>query len=61
MKTQPLQQWAARREYLKRLKRAFEEAGISIPFPHRLLVQDNAEPRTMPPAAAVPSSASKPA
>jgi len=61
MKTQPLQQWAARREYLKRLKRAFEDAGISIPFPHRLLVQDNAEPRTSPPAAAVPSSASKPA
>jgi small conductance mechanosensitive channel len=45
MKTQPLQQWAARREYLKRLKQAFAEAGISIPFPHRTLVQENGEPK----------------
>lgn len=29
----PLQQWAIRRDYLKRLKRAFDEAGIEIPFP----------------------------
>jgi small-conductance mechanosensitive channel len=59
MKTQPLQQWAARREFLKRLKRAFEDAGISIPFPHRLLVQDNAEPRPMPPTATAPPAASR--
>lgn len=43
MKTQPLQQWATRREYLKRLKRAFDQAGISIPFPHRTLIQESRE------------------
>jgi small conductance mechanosensitive channel len=31
---QPLEQWNVRREYLKRLKRAFDEAGIEIPYPH---------------------------
>lgn len=46
MKTQPLQQWATRREFLKRLKAAFDEAGISIPFPHRTLVQDGGASRT---------------
>ena len=46
MKTQPLQQWATRREYLKRLKQAFDQAGISIPYPHRTLIQQNGEPRT---------------
>lgn len=30
----PLQQWAVKREYLRRLKAAFDEAGIEIPFPH---------------------------
>jgi small-conductance mechanosensitive channel len=30
----PLQQWAVRREYLRRIKRAFDERGIEIPFPH---------------------------
>ena len=30
----PLQQWNVRREYLRRLKHAFDERGIEIPFPH---------------------------
>ncbi|WP_128000225.1 mechanosensitive ion channel family protein [Piscinibacter defluvii] len=30
----PLQQWGVRREYLRRLKAAFDAAGIEIPFPH---------------------------
>ena len=30
----PSQQWNVRREFLKRLKKAFEERGIEIPFPH---------------------------
>jgi small conductance mechanosensitive channel len=30
----PIQQWNVKREYLKRLKRAFDERGIEIPFPH---------------------------
>ena len=29
----PLMQWGVRREYLRRLKRAFDEQGIEIPFP----------------------------
>lgn len=33
-KVQPLQQWSVRREYLRRLKRAFDARGIEIPFPH---------------------------
>lgn len=34
IKTQPIQQWAIGREYRKRLKAAFDERGIEIPFPH---------------------------
>ena len=30
----PIQQFAVRREYLKRLKEAYDERGIEIPFPH---------------------------
>jgi small conductance mechanosensitive channel len=29
-----LEQWTVRREYLRRLKKAFDEAGIEIPYPH---------------------------
>ena len=34
----PLEQWAVRRDYLRRLKRAFDTQGIEIPFP-QLIVQ----------------------
>ena len=34
-KTKPIQQWAVGREYLRRLKKAFDEKDIEIPFPHR--------------------------
>lgn len=37
MKTRPLQQWAVRRELLRRIKRRFDELGIEIPFPHRTI------------------------
>lgn len=30
----PLEQWGVRREYLRRLKAAFDAHGIEIPFPH---------------------------
>jgi small-conductance mechanosensitive channel len=33
-KVLPLEQWGVKREYLRRLKRAFDERGIEIPFPH---------------------------
>lgn len=36
-KTKPGQQWVVRREYLGRLKKAFDREGIEIPFPHRTI------------------------
>lgn len=33
-KVAPLQQWDVRREFLRRIKKAFEANGIEIPFPH---------------------------
>jgi moderate conductance mechanosensitive channel len=29
-----IQQWNVKREFLKRLKKAYDERGIEIPFPH---------------------------
>lgn len=34
-KTKPIMQWTVGREYRRRLKKAFDEKGIEIPFPHR--------------------------
>jgi small conductance mechanosensitive channel len=34
LKTLPLEQWNVRREFLRRLKAAFDQNGIEIPFPH---------------------------
>jgi moderate conductance mechanosensitive channel len=39
-----LQQWSVRREYLKRLKDAFDEHGIEIPFPQMTLHARNLFP-----------------
>ncbi len=33
-KVRPLEQWGVRREFLRRLKKAFDREGIEIPFPH---------------------------
>jgi small conductance mechanosensitive channel len=33
-KVAPIEQWGVRREYLRRLKHAFDAAGIEIPYPH---------------------------
>jgi small-conductance mechanosensitive channel len=33
-KVLPLEQWGVRREFLHRLKKAFDAAGIEIPYPH---------------------------
>ena len=35
LKTLPIQQWAVRREFQRRMKRLFDERGIEIPFPHQ--------------------------
>ncbi|HPP81642.1 MAG TPA: mechanosensitive ion channel family protein [Deltaproteobacteria bacterium] len=37
IKTKPMQQWYVGREFLRRIKRAFDEHGIEIPFPHRTI------------------------
>jgi small conductance mechanosensitive channel len=37
LRVAPLEQWTVRREYLRRLKTAFELAGIEIPFPQMTL------------------------
>lgn len=34
IKTRPMQQWAIKREYQRRLKMVFDQEGIEIPFPH---------------------------
>jgi small conductance mechanosensitive channel len=34
IKTKPIQQWTIGREFRKRLKKAFDNNGIEIPFPH---------------------------
>ena len=34
IKTKPIMQWSVGREYRRRLKKAFDEKGIEIPFPH---------------------------
>ena len=43
MKTRPIKQWSVRREYHRRMKRAFDERGIEIPFPHRTVLFPEAE------------------
>lgn len=37
IKTLPIRQWQVGREYLRRIKLAFDEVGIEIPFPHQTL------------------------
>lgn len=37
IKTKPIEQWNVGREYRRRLKMAFDEQNIEIPFPHRTL------------------------
>ena len=37
IKTKPIRQWMVGREFLRRVKLAFDEKQIEIPFPHRTL------------------------
>ena len=43
VKTEPSQQWAVERELRKRLKTAFDEEGIEIPFPQQTVWHRNGE------------------
>jgi small conductance mechanosensitive channel len=38
-RVRPLQQWAIRREFLRRVKLRFDADGIEIPFPHLTVFQ----------------------
>lgn len=44
LKTRPLRQWPVKREMLRRIKVAFDDAGIEIPYPHRTIFHHAAEP-----------------
>ncbi len=35
LRTKPIKQWEVGREFRRRIKHAFDKAGIEIPFPHR--------------------------
>ena len=41
--TKPREQWGVAREYRRRLKKAFDERGIEIPFPHVTLYMGEGE------------------
>lgn len=43
-KTEPMEQWDVSGEYRKRLKLAFEKAGIEIPFPQSVIHQAKERP-----------------
>lgn len=51
IKTMPIKQWAVGREFNRRMKYAFDKAGIEIPFPQRTVTVVNA------PAAALSAAA----
>ena len=48
-KVLPLEQWGVRREFLKRLKAAFDSHGIEIPFPHLTVYPGQAKDGSAPP------------
>jgi len=50
IKTVAGMQWATRREFLRRIKRRFDELGIEIPFPHRTLYFGADQAGAAPPA-----------
>lgn len=49
-KTRPLRQWAIGREFNRRMKKAFDERGIEIPFPHQTIYFGEGKDGTAPPA-----------
>ncbi|WP_081859141.1 mechanosensitive ion channel family protein [Desulfohalovibrio reitneri] len=48
-KTKPIMQWAVAREFNRRLKKAFDEKGIEIPFPHVTLYPGREKDGSAPP------------
>ncbi len=50
-KVAPIEQWGVRREYLRRLKYAFDAADIEIPFPHLTVYAGQLKDGSSPPFA----------
>ena len=48
-KVLPLEQWNVKREFLRRLKKAFDEEGIEIPYPHLTVYPGQAKDGSAPP------------
>lgn len=44
IKTRPIEQWSVGREFQRRIKYAFDEKGIEIPFPHRTIYRGEESP-----------------
>ena len=55
-KVAPIEQWNVRREYLRRLKHAFDAAGIEIPFPHLTIYPGQLRDGSAPPLQVVARS-----
>jgi small conductance mechanosensitive channel len=55
-KVLPIEQWNVRREYLKRLKRAFDAAGVEIPYPHLTVYPGQAKDGSAPSFHLAPSA-----
>jgi small conductance mechanosensitive channel len=47
--TKPLKQWGLKREFNRRIKKAFDAKGIEIPFPHRTIYMGEPKKGTAPP------------
>jgi small conductance mechanosensitive channel len=48
-KTKPLKQWGVKRAFYRLMKRAFDERGIEIPFPHRTIYMGEPKEGNAPP------------
>jgi len=46
--TKPIKQWEVMGELRKRIKKAFDDAGIEIPYPHRVIVTRGAKATDIP-------------
>ena len=49
MTTKLLKQWGLKREFNRRIKKAFDRHGIEIPFPHRTIYMAEPKKGTAPP------------